>query len=102
MARELFRESLRLENESHIKQHAALTRWGDLQRVYLNEKEVADGVAQAKVLLGVLGACAEDVRKSRDEKSALEALGKKIKDAKCKWWAAKWAQGSALTRRDAC
>src|SRR3989338_4460427 len=60
LAREQFRTSLRLQNQTHIKQHAQLVAWATENEAYLNHKEVIDSVPEAQTALSILDAYLKD------------------------------------------
>eukprot|EP01094_Clydonella_sp_ATCC50884_P000749 TRINITY_DN1056_c0_g1_i1.p1 TRINITY_DN1056_c0_g1~~TRINITY_DN1056_c0_g1_i1.p1 ORF type:complete len:1109 (-),score=578.87 TRINITY_DN1056_c0_g1_i1:133-3255(-) len=83
LAREQFREKLRLWNEQHQGKFGKIQAWTDEKEAYLKTKEEINSISEAQLQLGLLATFVkEKATMSETSVSALKALGQEILTAK--------------------
>jgi len=83
LARENFREKLRLENVAHTDMHTALLKWVEVSKTYLAVKEACGSIPDAVSNLSTLASYhGEKSNHSGGAVPALKALGERISNAK--------------------
>jgi len=91
LAREIFREKLRLSNEQHIAKHGKISAWVADSTAYLTKKEAVNSIAEAQVNLAVLHAYNRDQNDMNNlNVAALKQLGDAIIKDKYETKLSKW------------
>jgi hypothetical protein len=104
LAREQFRDGLRLQNQEHIDIHTNLTAWIGDKEAYLNTKEAIDSVSEAQVQLSLLDSYEAEKQMATDSNVAqLKALGGEIQGARysTQYSSAQWETPGEIDERHA-
>ena len=96
LARETFRDNLKLQDNMHRRSHAALTSWASEGASYLAQREDIDDIPKANTQLSILKAWRGDFAAQQSNAlPALKTLGKSILDAKYETSLSSYTFGSA-------
>jgi len=91
LAREQFKEEVRLLNLEHVDRHATLEAWVGKSEAYVDVREAIDNIEKAQSALDVLTAFGKDKEDmSKTAVASLNALGSKITTAAYKTELSEW------------
>jgi hypothetical protein len=91
LAREIYREKIRLFNLEHVDRHAKIEAWIAVKEAYLDVREEIDTVDKAQAAIAVLEAYVSDnADMSKTSVAGLTSLGDKITTAEYKTDLSQW------------